>query len=700
VILDDGKDVVADTVPKHPLIRYHRLDRKLTIGAKRNLLCELAQGNFIAHWDDDDWYPSWRLARQMAAMQRTQAMLCGTSDLYFIDRSSRKAFRYACSSEKPWVAGTSLFYKKATWQEHRFLDIQVGEDSNFIWAFSKESVLDLKEPELCVASIHLGNTSRKEPGGVWWKAVDFEQLEQTMASATPPPSPELGDTWENSMQKKETRTDPHSEFCIAQATDLQLTEFAAFNHGQSVPHMRQWELPWATFASQFENTSSVLDCTINPVHLCERIAALYPHVQYRHFNPLANGAFHLPFGFPDEGFDRVLCINTLEHLVQGQREPLLADLARKLKPGGLLVLSSDYYFDSSWTNPAFLNAGVMRADRSEFAGGYNKIAPRDWISSCQKYGLVPVGSQCEIEPREDDPAVFLNLAPFSHATIAGVFSKGERKTPPKKRILLALLTWNTRTISMDSVSALLREARMLTRIGCEPALCVCDNGSTDGTQEALRSIEPQIDIRHSFILNGKNLGNSVARNQIIDCMLKCGADYLLFTDGDIEIVPFSSFAMFRYMENCGHNLGCIGADSASQTPVKERTTPYLFSAENLQKEEIDLVAWTQYGMFRRAVFENGIRFDENVAFYGPGWGFEDNDLAFQMAVKGFRNQRFFGMVYLHRAAQSSIRIMRELGIDPRALYDKRKQYVLDKWSGVPLINSGPLNYIRRVEIRL
>jgi len=338
VILDDGKDPVADIVPNHPLIRYHRIDHKLTIGGKRNLLCELAQGNFIAHWDDDDWYPSWRLSRQMAAILQTPAMICGTSDLYFIDQSSRKAFRYTCTSGRPWVAGTSLLYAKATWQKHRFLDIQVGEDSNFIWAFSKENVLDLKDPDLCIAAIHPGNTSRKEPGGVWWKTVDVEQLEQIMASSAATTPPELGKSWENLMQTNDPQTVPHSEFQIAKSADLQLTEFAAFNHGQNVPHMRQWELPWATFAAQFENTGSVLDCTINPVHLAARIAGLYPHVQYRHFNPLVNGVFQLPFGFPDDSFDRVLCLNTLEHLVQDQREQLLADLSRKLKPGGLLVL--------------------------------------------------------------------------------------------------------------------------------------------------------------------------------------------------------------------------------------------------------------------------------------------------------------------------------------------------------------------------
>jgi glycosyltransferase involved in cell wall biosynthesis len=249
---------------------------------------------------------------------------------------------------------------------------------------------------------------------------------------------------------------------------------------------------------------------------------------------------------------------------------------------------------------------------------------------------------------------------------------------------------------LDSVSAYLREAAMLRRLGHRPYLCVCDNGSTDGTQAALLDLERGIDIPHRFILNDKNLGNSIARNQILDYLRECEADYVLLMDGDIEVVPFSSFAMLRYMEDQGTRLGCIGACSAGQTPYRDRSSPAFYSIERV--ETTNLVAWTQYGMFRREVFEDGVRFDESDTFTGPGWGFEDNDLAFQMDVRNFVNQRFFGMTYLHRDARSSIRVMKQLGIDARALYEKRKRYVIDKWANVPSINAGPLGLVRAIQV--
>jgi GT2 family glycosyltransferase len=486
----------------------------------------------------------------------------------------------------------------------------------------------------------------------------------------------------------------------ARTSDLSLTEFAAFNRGQTLPCMRRWELPFVLFQSRLDNAMSVLDCTINPVNFRERLLELYPHTLYRHHSPIQNGRFVLPLGVPDAAFDRVICVNTLEHLLQPQRAHLISALARKLKPDGLLVLTSDYYFDSSWTNPAFLQLGVMKPDRTEVFNGWNKVTPDEWLQLCQANGLHPMADTVQ-SPREGDVELYLNPKPHAHATIGGVFSKAlPARVAGDKKIVLGLLTWNTRDVSLDSVKAYLREAGMLERLGHHPYLCVCDNGSTDGTPEALRALEPSLELPHRFILNSDNRGNSIARNQIIDYVKEVDADYVLFMDGDIEIVPFSSFAMLRYMENCGRQLGCIGADSSGQTPQRSATTPFWFVVDGNRTETTDLVAWTQYGLFRRELFEDGIRFDEREPFDQAGWGFEDNDLAFQMEVNGYANQRFFGMVYLHRNARSSIRIMRQQGIDPAALYAKRKQYVLDKWSATPPINNGPLTYVRSVHMPL
>ncbi len=692
IVLDDGSDCIQDLIPSSPNICYVRLPARLSLGRKRNLACEQARGSLIAHWDDDDWYSSSRLRECVRALADPKVSICGVSAPYFLDPGKRQLWQFHYNNGPTlWVAGSSLCYRRDYWASHRFSEINIGEDTHFIQNARPGDAVSLPDSNTFVALIHPQNTSSKHAQGPNWIACPFEGLRQVMGD----------DLAFYGLAPRPTAASSSSgPMIVARAQDLTLPEYAAFNHGAALPWMRRWELPFALFQSRLTNTASVLDSTINPYGFSEWLAKLYPHALYRHMNPLAQGVFTPPLGVPDESFDRAICVNTLEHLVAEQRAKLIEALARKLKPGGLLTLASDSYFDSSWRDPAFLNAGVMRRDRSEFLNGWNNVKPEEYVGLCQSHGLSLLTGEPGVGgPAEDDAALYTQQAPFRHACIAGVFQKGAVADLPCKKIVLALLTWNTRDISTDSVRAYVREAQMLARLGHQAFLCVVDNGSSDGTPDQLRLMESEIEVPHKFVLNRENLGNSVARNQILDYMRECDADYVLFMDGDIEIVPFSSFAMLRYMENCGRELGCIGADSLGQTANRAAASPYLFSIAGLKLQTVNLVAWTQYGMFRREVFEDGIRFDEAAPFRGPGWGFEDNDLAFQMDVKGYVNQRFHGMVYLHRAMCSSIRIMRGMGIDAGALYQRRKQYTISKWSTVPRIATGPLMDVRRVEMR-
>ncbi len=705
VVVDDGQDSVADLIPDDPQIRYVRLEGRRTLGAKRNECVRLCRGDLIMHWDDDDWIAPWRISYQAEHLLRERADVCGLDRVLFYEPERERAWLYRHSANtKPWVYGCTLCYTRAFWEKRPFPNVNVGEDTRFIWNGGPHRVLTLPDNRFCVALIHPANTSPKRMSQTNWEAYPVETVRQLMGPdyalyhpghnptqvlTSPAADQPTGVNISNAERKMPM-------FTVAHEADLSLPEFVAFNYGQSLPRMRRWELPFALFNAHLPNTGSVLDCTINPVNFQERLSCLYPYVQYHHCDVIRNGEFKLPMGVPDEAFDRVVCVNTLEHLLRPQREALISAIAHKLKRGGLLILTSDFYFEHFWEQPAFLNAGVMRSDRQEVFNGWNKVTSREWLEVCAQHDLRPVTRAVE-EPRSDDPTLYFQVQPYPHTTIAGIFYKsGRRWQPERKKIVLALLTWNTRAISVDSVRAYLREAHMLRRLGQDPLICICDNGSTDGTPEALRALEPEIDVPYRFIFNADNRGNSIARNQIIDTMCNCDADYMLMMDGDIEVVPFSSFAMLRHMENNGSQLGCIGADSAGQTASQSRASNTLYAIDDRRTEITNLVAWTQYGMFRREIFEDGVRFDESKPFAGPGWGFEDNDLAFQMEMKGYLNRRFFGMVYLHRSARSSIHIMRERGIDARALYEQRKQYVINKWASTPTINNGPLVYVRRV----
>lgn len=473
---------------------------------------------------------------------------------------------------------------------------------------------------------------------------------------------------------------------VAKTDDLALSEFVAFNDGQSLPRMRRWSVPFTLFQAQLSDKMSVLDLSLNPYNFRERLARLFPNIRYRHRNPRLNSVLN-----SDETYDRVVCINTLEQLSEAERTQLIAEMSKRLKPCGLIIITTDFLLSSgSYTS---------RIDPFSYDRSWVNLTTSELTTLCREHQLFPMADTL-VEPFAPDVHIDFDERDDPFTCLGYVFYKSERPQPVEgRRIVLALLTWNKRDVSIDSLRAYVEEARTLQRLGQSPFICVCDNGSTDGTQEALQALDAEIDIPHRFILNPSNMGSSIARNRIVDQAREFNADYVLFIDGDIEVVPFSSFAMLRYIEKSGPTLGCVGADfrEYAQTLHREKASTSLFHIDGRSVVTASIVAPTQYGMFRRAVFDDGVRFEETGPFNGAGWGFEDNDLAFQMLTKRYMIQGFLGMVYLHRTKGSSVKIMRETGIEADAIFEQRRQFIIDKWSNVPLISKGPLAILRKTE---
>jgi glycosyltransferase involved in cell wall biosynthesis/GT2 family glycosyltransferase len=179
VILDDGADPIGDLAAGRAGLRHIRLDRRTSVGAKRNLGCEESRGAFIAHWDDDDWYAPDRLSRQLAALLAAPGRsLCGVDDLLFWDAARGAAHRYAYPpGQRPWMAGSSMLYRREFWTRHRFQAVDTGEDALFAWAAEERELLHLRPPagRFLVAMIHPGNVSPKQvAGSCWSQAADAE----------------------------------------------------------------------------------------------------------------------------------------------------------------------------------------------------------------------------------------------------------------------------------------------------------------------------------------------------------------------------------------------------------------------------------------------------------------------------------------------------------------------------------------------
>jgi glycosyltransferase involved in cell wall biosynthesis len=180
IIVDDGQDSIADLIPSDASIRYCRLQGKSTLGAKRNLAVEMARGDVVVHWDDDDWRSNRWVRSQVTTLMSEQADICGLDRILFYDREARRGWRYVYDGRQPWVAGGTLSYRRDHWQTNRFADVNVGEDNAFVWSpHTKRLVVNLQGDQF-VATIHRGNTSPREIGGRRWQAVPAEQIEACM----------------------------------------------------------------------------------------------------------------------------------------------------------------------------------------------------------------------------------------------------------------------------------------------------------------------------------------------------------------------------------------------------------------------------------------------------------------------------------------------------------------------------------------
>jgi len=180
IIIDDSTDAIKDLVPDINGIRYYRLDTKITLGAKLNLACQYASGSIIAHWDDDDWYAPGRLTYQVDALG-SDIDVCGINKLLYYDMRHKLAYRYIYPpDQRTWLLGSSLCYKKETWNTNLFADINVGMDGLFVWKIPSHRVRVLSDSTMSVHMIHDNNISPKQTRDSWWHPYPVEEIKSIM----------------------------------------------------------------------------------------------------------------------------------------------------------------------------------------------------------------------------------------------------------------------------------------------------------------------------------------------------------------------------------------------------------------------------------------------------------------------------------------------------------------------------------------
>jgi len=149
-------------------VRYLEITAGVSVGEKRNLGCEYARGEIIAHWDDDDYSAPGRLADQVQRLIGSGKPVTGYHSMRFTD--GRQWWQYRGSLD--YALGTSLCYRKDFWQSNQFPSVQVGEDNSFVGAArGRGDIASADSGDLMFATIHDGNTSPRQLGAGNWKKL-------------------------------------------------------------------------------------------------------------------------------------------------------------------------------------------------------------------------------------------------------------------------------------------------------------------------------------------------------------------------------------------------------------------------------------------------------------------------------------------------------------------------------------------------
>ena len=161
IVLDDGSRSSAWLFSGLPGVRYYRVAKPPSLGDKRNCAVNLAKGEIVIHWDDDDWSAPRRMADQAARLVCSGKSVTGYHRLPYWDEVGREAYCYRYQGPGPYACGASLCYRRAWALDHRFPSKDLGEDTVFSHhAAAAQQLISVDPLGMLVARHHAQSTSK------------------------------------------------------------------------------------------------------------------------------------------------------------------------------------------------------------------------------------------------------------------------------------------------------------------------------------------------------------------------------------------------------------------------------------------------------------------------------------------------------------------------------------------------------------
>lgn len=166
IVIDDGCDPVEDICGDQHGVRYFFTHPARTIGAKLNHACEVARGDVLIRFDDDDWSAPGRITDQVNRLLDSRKSVTGYHGMLFWETVKQRAFKFP--GNFGWSCGTALCFLRSYWDTMHFLNTNVCEDIKFIeYARLRNHAITVDAGKMMVARIHGQNTIDNYPRQPW-----------------------------------------------------------------------------------------------------------------------------------------------------------------------------------------------------------------------------------------------------------------------------------------------------------------------------------------------------------------------------------------------------------------------------------------------------------------------------------------------------------------------------------------------------
>jgi glycosyltransferase involved in cell wall biosynthesis len=217
------------------------------------------------------------------------------------------------------------------------------------------------------------------------------------------------------------------------------------------------------------------------------------------------------------------------------------------------------------------------------------------------------------------------------------------------RLSVNILTWNNQSTISTIIDSLALEISDIMN-----EIIFVDNGSTDDTVKIAKESFANNGVYDiTFAINKRNEGISKGKN--IGINLSSGK-YILFLDGDVVPVANSIKKMILWLDENPDKVA-IGMYPNKFTTTDQDAEVFCRELVNINEHPC---ACLFYGLYRRSIFDKGLRMNEEGLFGEEGYGWEDHD--FYERFKACGHKQYAADInsnrgrYFH-AINSSIRAM-------------------------------------------